>query len=127
MDSVLSRNQPSFGLSLNSDLNELVSTKTLLHYNDFLSFHKDQYLICAIAPVFIHILSVMLHLSIEASVAAALGGTKVLLEGSNLALCEVKAGRILVVVFGDSVVVVLIAVLGVLECLLAADDWVVLI
>ncbi len=69
----------------------------------------------------------MLHLSIEASVAAALGVPKVLFEGSNLALCEVESGRIVGVVFGDSVVVVLIVVLGVLECRLAADDWVVLI
>lgn len=69
----------------------------------------------------------MLHLSIEASVAAALGVPKVLFEGSNLVLREVESGRILGVVFGDSVVVVLIVVLGVLECRLAADDWVVII
>lgn len=72
----------------------------------------------------------MLHLSSVSSVAAAtLGGPKVLLEGSNLALCEVVAEGILGVVFGDSgrVVVVLIVVLGVLGCRLAANDLVVLI
>lgn len=72
----------------------------------------------------------MLHFSSVSSVAAAaLGGPKVLLEGSNLALCEVVAEGILGVVFGDSgrVVVVLIVVLGVLGCRLAADDLVVLI
>ncbi len=69
----------------------------------------------------------MLHLSIEASVAAALGVPKLLFEGSNLAFCEVESSIILGVVFGDPVVVVLIVVLGILECRLAADDWVVLI
>lgn len=64
-----------------------------------------------------------------ASVAATFGGPTVLLEESSLVLCEVEADRILGVVFGDSgsVVVVLIVALCVLECRLAADDWVVLI
>lgn len=66
-----------------------------------------------------------------ASVAATFGGPAVLLEESSLVLCEVEANQILGVVFGNPrsvvVVVVLIVALCVLECRLAADDWVVLI
>lgn len=71
----------------------------------------------------------MLHLSSVPSVAAALGGPKVLFEGSNLALFEVEEDGSLGVVFVDSgrIVIVLIVVLGVLGCRLAADDLVVLI
>jgi len=65
----------------------------------------------------------MLHPRRVPSIAAALGGPKVLFEGSNLV--DGNLG----VVFGDSgrIVVVLIVVLGVLGCRLPADDLVVLI
>lgn len=77
-------------------------------------------------PVFIHILSVMLHPSGVASVTGALGGPAVYLAGVVFVLCEVEVDRILCFVLGDSWSEVEF-LLDVLVLRLALVKWVVLV